>query len=92
MIQERKVCLDDLGTEAGITEAGVTMAEVVCRSVLWPVIEHTPKAMRQQLFERFFSGLAGALCNEVGPELAKQTLDAVKLAIEDVQKERRHAH
>jgi hypothetical protein len=48
--------------------------------------------MRQALLERFLSGITGVLCAECGPELAKETLDAVKLAIDDAQAERANAH
>lgn len=85
-----------LDTEAGVCEAAVTMAAVVSRDVLFPVLDHTPEEQRQAIFERFLSGIVGVLCAYVGPDRAKETLDAVKLAISEVQAEReaqrRHAH
>lgn len=68
------------------------MAEAVCQDVLWPVIDHTPAAMRQAMFERFLCGITGAMCAELGPDRAKETLDAVKLAINDVMASRSHEH
>lgn len=90
--EARTICIAHLDTERGIVDAAVKMAEVVCTDVLWPVVECTPKERRADLFERFLSALTGAACAELGPERAKQALDAARLAIEDVQRERSHAH
>ncbi len=92
MNEARTIDCTRLDTEEGVVSAAVAMAAAVCEDVLWPVINHTPSGMRQALFERFICGLAGAMCAEFGPERAKETLDAVKLAIEDLQRERTHAH
>ncbi|MDZ4254114.1 MAG: hypothetical protein U1A72_16225 [Sulfuritalea sp.] len=92
MTRDRTIDCMRLDTEEGVVSAAIAMAAAVCEDVLWPVINHTPPGMRQALFERFISGLTGAMCAEVGPERAKETLDAVKLAIDDVQRGRAHAH
>lgn len=93
MTEPRIICVADLGTEAGVTSAGATMAETVCTDVLWPVFQHTPKGMRATLFERFFCGLTGAVLAELGPDRTKEVLDAAKVAIDDMLAERaKHAH
>ena len=88
MTGERTIKVSTLSTEAGVTEAGAQMAEAVCQDLLWPVVQHTPKEWRGALFERFLSALTGAVVAEVGPERAKQALDAAKLAVDDLQAER----
>lgn len=92
MTEQRTIRVANLGTESGVTEAGAVMAEAVCRDVLAPVVAHTPPEMRQALFERFLSGLTGAVIAEIGPERADAVIDAVKLAIRDFRAERQHAH
>lgn len=81
---KRDIDLSTLSTEEGVVAAAVTMATVVCQDVLWPVVNHTPKDQVQALFERFLSGITGAMCAELGPDKAKASLDAVKLAIDDL--------
>lgn len=83
----------DLQSAAGVTEAGATIAELVCRSVLFDVVQHTAPALRADLFERFFSALGGAAIASIGPERTKQAFEAAKLAVDDfLEEQRRHAH
>lgn len=83
----------DLRTPAGVTEAGATLAEIVCRSILFDVVKNTAPALRGDLFERFISGLSGAALAELGPDRTKQALDAAKLAVDDcIAEHRRNAH
>lgn len=86
------LCIADLSNENGLAAAGLQLAVTVCKDVLWPVLDHTPHEMRQVLFERFLSGLTGAMVAELGLERAKQVLDAVKLAAQDVAAERARAN
>lgn len=86
------ISVADLQTEEGVTQAGAQMARVTCEGVLWPTLDHTPPEMRQVLMERFLSGLAGAMCAEIGPGNAKAVLDEVKIAIDGLVSERRRAH
>ena len=86
------VSIADLETEAGVVAAAVQMAHATCTGGLYALVQHTPKEMRQVLFERFFCALTGAMCAEIGPDKAKETLDAVKLALAAVQAERRQQH
>lgn len=83
------VCTADLSTEAGATAVAVKMAEAVLRDVFWPVVSHTPAAMRAVLFERFLCALCGVVVSELGPQRAKEALDAAKLAVDDFSEDRR---
>lgn len=92
MSGEQSICLADLSTENGIVAVAVKMAETVRDDLLLPLLEHTPKEMRQALFERFFSALTGVMCAEIGPELAVDTLEAVKDALVEIHAKRSATH
>lgn len=81
-----------LGTEAGVTAAATTLVKAFADDIVYRVIDLTPKDRRGDFFERFLSAWTGVMCAELGPDKAKQVLDAVKLAIDDVVAARRHQH
>lgn len=88
----RRISTDALRTEEGITAVATMMGVAFRDDVLYPVLDHTPPDMHQSLAERVLSALSGVLCAYIGPENTKAALDAAKLAIDEVQKERRHAN
>jgi hypothetical protein len=90
-VSGREIDVSALGTEAGVTDAAATLAKAICDDILYHVIDLTPPAMRQSFFERFISAFVGVACAELGPDRAKQVLEAVKLAVDDVVAKRRHA-
>lgn len=81
-----------LDTEEGAGLAAVQLAQAFCDAALWPVLNHTPQQMRQVVFEKIFCALAGAACADIGPALAKESLGAAKLAIDDAVASRAARH
>lgn len=86
--RERAVIAETLSTEQGAESAGLAVAREVCEALLFDVLDNTPAAMKRVFLERFLSGMAGVLCAHLGPQGAQDALDAVKVAINDVAKER----
>ena len=81
-----------LTTEEGITETGFKIAHLVCQHMIWPIVHNVPPRLAQALFERFLSEIIGAACGEIGPDRAKDALEAVKRAIDDAGAEHKLTH
>lgn len=80
----------DLDTEEGVGDTAAQVALVVCERYLWPIADYTQPELRVMLFERFLSGIAGALCAHCGPDKAMAVLEAVRQAVPLAAAERRH--
>ena len=86
------VDISRLDTEEGICAAAVCMGNLTLEAVFYPVLDRTPQHKRADLFERYLSALTGAMCAQVGAEVACRILDEVKIAIAAVQAGRERKH